>query len=287
MVAQPLDTLEPATPQARLEGVPFRREAVLASRLEIGPAYQRSIDPRWVKRLAADFDPFLLDDLLVNKTADGRYVVMDGQHRLEAIRAIGWSDQRVPCAVYDDLPLELQAKRFNVQAIRKPLSTQQRFRAALFARQPDETTVAEIVKAAGFALNLDDGRHEGGRISAVGSLLWLHRNYRGDVLTQTLSVIAEGFGQDLGPDAAILRGIGRFVMRFRGEFDRRRLLDVLSRLSQGSLAADGGDAARVLGKSNSDGVAYAVWKAYNHRLGDDRRLPDFAAGDGRKHRATS
>lgn len=287
MVARHLDAPEPAAPRTPLEGLPFRREAVLASRLEVGPPYQRSIDPRWVKQLAADFDPFLLDDLLVNETADGRYVVMDGQHRLEAIRAMGWGDQLVPCAVYEDLPQELQAKRFNVQATRKPLSAQQRFRAALFARQPDETAVAEIVAASGFALNLDDGKRDGGRISAVGTLLTLHRNYRGDLLAQALAVGASAFGTDLGLDASVLHGVGRFLARFRVEVDRRRLVEVLGKMSQGSLAADGSDAGRVLGKAKADGVAYAVWKAYNHRLSDDRRLPDFAAADGRKHRVTS
>lgn len=278
--------VEPTTiADDKLMGIPYTQEWILADRLEIGPAYQRRIDENWVKRLAADFDPFLLDDLLVNRAANGRLTVMDGQHRLLAIREMGWGDQNVPCKVYDNLPEELQAKRFNTTDVRKRLTAADRFRSALIAKDPDALAVTAIVESAGFRINLTNGETDGGRISAVAAIIGIYKKNRAEILPAVLSVFTEAYGTKTGPVNGMLLGLAAFMTRFRDHYERDRLIASLRRLTPATVLAEGNDASRVLGRSSADGVAFAIWKAYNHGRQDAHRLPEFSATDGRKRAA--
>lgn len=285
MIAQPVED-DARDETTNLAGIPYQHEWIEADRLEWDPAYQYFVLTSVVNRIATEFDPFLLDDLLVNRRDDGRMMVMDGKHRVLAVRKMGWGDQKMPCAVYDKLPIELEAKRFNVQIARRRLKPQEEFRAALLAGDPEAHEIEALVHKHGYVLNLSDSDLSGGKIVAVAALRKILRKRRRGILDIVLALAHEGFGTDHGPRHLLLDGLAVFVSRFGEEYDRRRVVEVMRRTSLNKVSADGVDAARVLGVATSEGVAFALWKHYNYRLSDDRKLPDFS-GTGQRKRLAS
>lgn len=270
-----------------LSGLPHEEEWVLASDLEIDHSYQRRhVRAGWVKEIADGFDPDLLRPLLVNRRRwdSGRLFVMDGQHRLLAIRRMGWGEQLVPCLVYDNLPYTTEAKLFDTQGYNRPLTQQERFRSALERREPDAETIDGIVRHTGFQLNLDDGDMLEGRIPGVGALTRILRQHRSGMLTDVLEACRDGFGREVGPRAELLAGMAKFLARYRNHahYDRRRLVTALKTKSAGGLLVEAADVRRSLKThrlEKAEAIAFVVHGAYNYRLpADGRRLPEWTFG---------
>ena len=53
--------------------------------------YQRVLNMKNVNGIVRDFDPARLGVLVVNHRADGTYAILDGQHRLAALRRMGYA----------------------------------------------------------------------------------------------------------------------------------------------------------------------------------------------------
>ena len=255
--------------------------------LEIDHSYQRRrIRDAWVKEIDTRFDPDLFLPLKVNRRRwdNDRLFVMDGQHRLLAIRRKGWDGQLLPCIVYDNLPIETEAKLFDTQGYTKALTPQERFRSALRRHRSEEVIIEEIVSKQGYGLNLDDGRGENGRITAVETLRKILRRHRSELSGDVLGVCRDGFGLDQGPKGAVLDGVTAFLVRYQKEttFDRRRLVVTLREKSMAAVLSEGMDVKKTMGTTPGDGVGFAIHRAYNRRLGQDRRLPEWSFGRSRK-----
>ena len=80
------------------------------SRLTSGLAYQRPVNERVVNRLIRDWDEQLLEPLIVS-FRDGRFHLVDGQHRVIALRRKNdGRDVMVLCRVYSGLTYEQEAE---------------------------------------------------------------------------------------------------------------------------------------------------------------------------------
>lgn len=82
------------------------------SHLKIDPRYQRALKRDLIRKIMADYNPDLIGALLVSKRTDGYGYVIDGQHRLHAMRAMGEED--APCLCYFGLTPEMEAKYFDI-----------------------------------------------------------------------------------------------------------------------------------------------------------------------------
>ena len=71
--------------------------------LNVDPEAQRPVSLPWVKTRLNQFDADQLGYILVNKRTGGKHFIVDGQHRVELLRAIGWGDQQVHAEVFDDV----------------------------------------------------------------------------------------------------------------------------------------------------------------------------------------
>lgn len=274
----------PTTP-TELDAIPSQEEWLIAEDIQIDHTYQRPASDRWVKKIADNFDPFLLDSLIVNRRADGSLYVMDGQHRLLALRRIGYGDQKVPCRVFVGLPPEKEAELFDTQTLTLRLKPGEKFKAKLRQREPAAVTIDGIVRGCGFALNLVDGELTGGRICAISALERVYRNYHAGGLNEVLTIIADGFGTDVGPRDMVIGGVAKFHVRYRAEYDRKRLIAVLRETTLNSLGAKGTDFARTLGIQTQDGVGRAILSIYNYRLLSDRRLESWELRDAKSRRS--
>lgn len=124
---------------------------VLVAELEMAPAaWGRPLRPGDVRAIAANFDPDKLGAIAVWHRPDlapnhGRYVTLDGQHRIAAVRLMGYDDQRVPCLLYESLTIETAAELSLGLQERRNLHPLDKYRASLAAHDRRAVDIDKVL----------------------------------------------------------------------------------------------------------------------------------------------
>lgn len=120
--------------------------------LDVDHAYQRPLSSKHAKKLAADFKWLSFQPLSIVIKPDGRYTVVDGQHRLQACKAIP-QITKLPCYVVPTASQQAQAQAFvEINDSHKRVSGLEKFRAALVAKDPITVAVAKACEDAGIKI---------------------------------------------------------------------------------------------------------------------------------------
>lgn len=137
----------------RLVGRTIQRVYLPISLMHVDHRYQRPADTRWVSTIARNFDPDLLGIFTVNWRMDGSFWLINGQHRLRALRSREMLDAVVSCDLYDGLSLAEEAKLFTeTQALTKRISVRDRWHARLAEQDPVTLAINAVLEEYG----LDD-----------------------------------------------------------------------------------------------------------------------------------
>lgn len=186
---------------ARLKWVPI-------DRVEYPSLAQREkINRARVDHIAAEFDLEQLGTPTVNER-DGRFYAIDGMHRIEALKLIGWGDQQVQCWTYADLSDEEMAERFLKLNDTLSVSAFDKFRVGVNAGRGTECDIDRIVRAQGLSIGRTDDT-----VRAVGTLRKVYERGGPQVLAETLRLIRDTYGTP-GFDASVIDGLGLFVQRY-------------------------------------------------------------------------
>lgn len=148
--------------------------------------------------------------LVVSHRADGTYAVLDGQHRLTALRRLGYDAAN--CIVLEGMTIRQEADYFRRQNENKQsLRINDTFNASLWAEDAESLRIKELMDQYGF-------RHgKSGQpmcICAIGALQRILRRFGDRTLELTLACIAATWPHD----STILRGE---MLAGLGEFWRR------------------------------------------------------------------
>ena len=105
---------------ARLKWIPLNQ-------MKVNPLAQRDLNQARVDHLAASFD---LEQIGVPTVSsrEGSYWIIDGQHRMEALRSCGFHDEAVQCWVYEGLTSEMEAELFLKLNNTLPVTSMPKFR---------------------------------------------------------------------------------------------------------------------------------------------------------------
>lgn len=179
----------------------------------INPLAQRELVPNRVNALVAKFDPEQLG-LPTANLRDGHWWIIDGQHRIEALKAWlgdGWEEQHVLVSAYEGLTEAEEADTFLKVNDAMAVNAFSKFRVGVKAKRPDETGVMKIVTNLGLRITRD--RNDDAGIMAAGSLLRIYRDLGPTVLARALAVLHGAYGRT-GLDAVPLRGMALLVARY-------------------------------------------------------------------------
>jgi hypothetical protein len=215
--------------------------------LRIDPEAQRDLRVSWVKQHVQKFDADQLGYIVVNIRRDGHHYVIDGQHRVELLRAVGWGDQKVSCEVFTGLSQKEEAALFLSRNDRLAVRTFDKFRVRITAGEPVATDINRIVLAA--SLSLAQATTGSGHVSAVTAL---ERIYRGggiagakdgaSVLARTLRTIEQAWGREsTNFEGQVIEGVGLTLTRYGTKLEQAGLVSKLSKI--------GGGAAGLIGKA--------------------------------------
>ena len=192
---------------------------------------QRKFSKQQAEKYAADFDFQKLGLPIVNHR-DGHFWIVDGQHRIAALRIVGLGNEQLDCEVYTDLTDAEMAEIFLGRDDRRRIENFTKFMVACTAGRPRETEVRRMVESNG--LKVSRSRQEG-CVSAVTALLKVYDAAGSNVLGQVLRTIRDAFEADaVAFDAVIIDGMGLFYNRFNGHTPEKELTARLSNLRQGA-----------------------------------------------------
>lgn len=210
----------------------FKMKDIRADRLLVDHNYQRELVPARVRSIVNDFDFDALGVLIVSYR-DGRYYVIDGQHRHAALMELGLGEWEVTCKVYEGLTDSDEAAIFvEANNTRKP-SAYDIFKASLRARDPECVGVTAIVERNGLEIAAY------GRDGTVTCVTTLRQIYRaapfGVLLDKTLGVAVDAFGvRSVAVEGHVLAGISIVLKTYEDKIDRPTLVQKLSKAPGGA-----------------------------------------------------
>lgn len=197
--------------------------------MRVSALAQRDLNTNRVNQMAADFDPEMIGNPVVN-LRDGHYFIIDGQHRVEVLKAVGWGDQTVQCWAYTGLTEEEEADRFLKLSDTLTIDAFAKFRVGIKAGRETECEINRVVLANGLCVSRDALP---GAIAAVGTLRRVYARSDSKTLGRTLRIARDSFG-DAGLDAAVLDGLGHLCARYNGELDEPAAIVKLAAVNGGA-----------------------------------------------------
>lgn len=238
-----------------------------------GLPYQRPVNQKEVDRLVREWDERLLDPITVS-FRDGKFNVVDGQHRISAMRKMnGGRGVMVNCKVYSGLTYEQEAALcYKLDKAKKRLSLSQSTNA--LAESGEDAEVAEIrqlTENCGFVWALGKSRGGTGEIVSTRALVNAYRLLGGAAFTRMLQLLWDTWeGDPRSLTAAILSGMALFVKTYETEISDKTFVSRLSQADPDEINRRG----RADFSTSSVALRYArvILEKYNGQRGG-RKLP--------------
>lgn len=239
-------------------------------KLKIRPQYQRPLDERRVTGIATNYEDALAGTLEVS-FAEGVYWVVDGQHRLAAMRENSVRVCRV--LIHYGLSLQDEAHLFGrLNSQRKGVLPRDLYRAELVEGRERSQIVRDTLAKYGLRVSPSRGHHakEVAAVETMWRMLGRH------VLDDTLRVVMEAWADGEGTPAfgalegRVLGAIGNFIYinREQERFDLNRFVLVLTRHQPTELLRE----ARAY-STQSVGTRATLYRWYNYQL--QHKLPEI------------
>lgn len=231
------------------------------------PIYQRRLDYSRARRIADSFDSRLLGTLLISHR-HGQYFIVDGQHRLVALRIRGIAD--APCVVMTGLTDQKEAELFreyNMQ--RKPLDRSDLLAAKLAAYDKAAIDMVERIQKAGFTCSTrpQPAKHRNRiNITAVAAVERAYKQLRGETFTEMMELIADVWPQNKeAVCASMLNGLSCFVNTYKDDgLDYCLLRDVLEETTPFKVMAKANTLCESVNNRNlRTPIAQTILKMYN------------------------
>jgi len=250
---------------ARLRWIPIPQ-------IRVSPQAQRELNEARANKIAANMDLEQIGTPTVSER-DGHFWVIDGQHRIEALRRADFASDNLQCWVYTGLTEEDEAEVFLKLNDTLSVDLFSKFRIGVEAGREEECDIDRIVRAQGLRVSRDK---IDGAVRAVGTLSRVYRRSDGPTLGRTLRIIRDGFG-DAGLEAPVIDGLGYVTQKYNGKLDDDDLVTKLGNLRGGvaGLLNQAELTHRQTGRPKSQCVAATFVTIANRGRKGPRRLNDW------------
>lgn len=210
------------------EGRRFTVETLTANQLDVDPHVQRRLNEMRVNKIASDFHEAALGVLIVSARTTGdpsrtyRYVVLDGQTRLEAIRKFtGTADTKMPvvCQVFYNLTRAEEAEIFIEHNDRAAVRKIDLFRLALVAGHEWAVELDAVVKRHGYEAS--DAATPERRFTAISTAQRVLKLPEGmSALDKAFDLLARSWGYRINAASAeAVDGLGLLFHRHGNDVD--------------------------------------------------------------------
>jgi hypothetical protein len=242
---------------------------------------QRQFRPAHGNYLAANLDLNKLGFPVLNHR-DGVYWILDGQHRIYALKENGFGSDNLDCEVYESLSDQEMADIFLGRGASKAISPYDKFHVACTAGYSREASVRRAVEANGLRVSQ---KREDDTIGAVGALCKVYdragANHTAEVIVgQVVRTLKNAYAGDPAAfDRSVIEGLGLIYNRYNGKTNEKELAARLATVQHGvrGLMRRAETARIKTGNSKAQCVAATIVEVYNRGLGPRAadRLPDW------------
>lgn len=267
---------------SRIQSLEWNDEVALAlvplDILDIEPMYQRSAETQQgAKNIAVIqqmFDPVRFGALAINVRKDLSLWVVDGQHRVIAMRKAGRGSETFPALVSFGSSLGDEARRFRTQDDNsKPLSLVEKFNARLADPKDIEAQrINEILNH--FEYHVAQNKTPGA-LRSIATIVTIVSRDGEEALGDVLDVVRESWGDAVGHvDNTLLRGLARFLVQYGHVLNRAQLIRSLKRASPLQVRESATSLKTGLGEDKVTATVNAIVRIYNRGWKGDH-LPSF------------
>lgn len=247
--------------------------SLYTGRLTSGLPYQRPVNPKEVDRLIREWDDRLFDPIIVS-FRDGKFFVVDGQHRIAALRKMNdGNGVMVKCKVYSGLTYQQEADLcYKLDKAKKRLSLSQSTNAlAESGADAEVKEVKRLVESCGFVWALGKSHGKTGEIVSTRALMNAYRQLNGPAFSRMLSLMWDAWqGDPRSLTAAVISGMTLFVKTYGTELDDKAFIKRLSAVDPDEINRRG----RADFSTNNAALRFArvILEKYNGQRGG-KKLP--------------
>lgn len=259
----------------QLNRKPSKFHKVALGQMRTPPALvtQREFRKAHGDRIASELDLNKLGVPVMNHR-DGIFWVLDGQHRIYALKQFGFGDKdMIECEVYEGLTDAEAADMFLGRAQVKAIGQYDKFHIACTAGHRRENDIRRVVEANGLKI----GRtKEENTIGAIGALRKVYDRSGDVVVGQVVRALKNAFGGDSAAfDANLIDGLGLVFNRYNGKTNEKELANRMSSSNVRSLLRRAESQRERTGNQKAQCIAATVVDIYNKGLGPraSDRLP--------------
>ena len=216
--------------------------------LHTEPEYQRNLRPSHVHKIKNTFDPAVFQPLTVNyrEWDSGRYIVIDGQHRLKAVKELGSKEFfEVPVQILELPSVDAENQAFiKINTIKANLNAFDKLYPDLIRREPYAKCIVETIDEIddlrlpyrGEEVAKEQGKTKLNVIDCVGAMKSVFgytvapNSKQGSILEKTLNTIFPIWeGQSYNTSAFLVKGIATFIKCYEGTkyFSKERMLKTM------------------------------------------------------------
>ena len=193
-------------------------ERILSTaRLTSGLPYQRPVKEKDVNRLIAEWDDRLMEPLTVS-FRDGKFYVIDGQHRIQALRKMnGNQDVMVLCKVFNGMTYFDEAMLcYQLDKAKRRLTLAQSTKALVESgTDADIGNICRLMDEAGFTWDLEKSREGDHRIVVTRSIIDAYQVLGPDAFSRMLSLLdACWHGDPNSLNASMISGMTLFLKTY-------------------------------------------------------------------------
>ena len=207
--------------------------------LTSGMSCQREVsDINRIKNMADNWNWALYQPICVS-VVDGVYYVIDGQHRVAALRRLYNDDYKVVCKLATDLTLEEQNEWFAELATNeKAQSLKSVVTAKINSKAyPEYQELVEDLRKSGLSLKLTNKGRQSNAIKANATIIKLHNQLPQSDFIECMSILRSLWnGNSSSLTASFLEGWSYFYTLYHKHWDIKTLFDKLSIESASSIS---------------------------------------------------
>ena len=239
-----------------------------------GQPYQRPVKNRWVDELVRKWDPRLSTPLVVS-CRDGRYYLVDGQHRACAMRKKNsGKDVTALCQVYRGLTYEQEAELYyKLDQAKGHLRLAHATKALLESGSNAEITeINRLLEDAGLIWALDKPTGKPFEIEATRAAINAYRLLGGAAFSRMLSLLVKTWhGVPSSMKSCIISGMALFVKTYETELNDTMFINRLSAVDPDEITRRG----KADFSTNKAALRFArvIWDKYNGQQRGGRKLP--------------
>ncbi len=227
-------------------------------------SYQREIKPAQVKKILRGFSWAKFGALVLSRLDDGRYAVVEGQHRWKAACLHPDVDQ-VPAVIVEHADTASDARSFlAINRDRTAVTTVETYWAGLTAGDEAAVAISKVLTSAGCDVVPEQGHYRPHLTNSIGAVGRCLSRYGEGATRRALLIIREAWPNE----SKALRGIlitalARIVRANEKTISDKEMVAVVRRESLAKLTAHAEAFRKLSGGSSESALAKTLTELYN------------------------